>query len=382
MSVVEKLRGLAQRIPESSYLQTEEATKNALVMPFLSALGYDVFDPTEVVPEFTADVGVKKGEKVDYAVKSDGEIILLVEAKKAGTELALAHSSQLYRYFSVTRARIAILTNGIQYRFYSDLEEPNKMDEVPFLEVDIRDLRDGALAELRRMSREAFDLETMLEAASDLKAMGQIRRTLERQFDEPDEDLVGYFYKDANPSGRFSKSKKEQFSRLVKKALQQAVADRVSDRLRTALQQETAAVDPAGPVSESAEPPGVAPESELPEPKEGSDIVTTEEELDGFRIVQAIVCALVSPSRVVHRDAKSYFAVLLDDNNRKPICRLHFNRKQKYLGLFDEQKNEIRHAIDSIEDIYGFSGQLRETLSRYLEPAVEGDVVPLTRASD
>jgi predicted type IV restriction endonuclease len=97
-------------------------------MPFISALGYDVFDPVEVIPEFTADVGIKKGEKVDYAIKQDGKIIMLFECKCCNGSLDDCHASQLYRYFSVTEARIAVLTDGIIYRFYTDIEQPNKMD--------------------------------------------------------------------------------------------------------------------------------------------------------------------------------------------------------------------------------------------------------------
>lgn len=96
-------------------------------MPFISALGYDVFNPTEVIPEFTADIGIKKGEKVDYAVKKDDQVILLFECKWCGADLSKDHASQLHRYFSVTEARFSILTNGIEYRFYSDIDEPNKI---------------------------------------------------------------------------------------------------------------------------------------------------------------------------------------------------------------------------------------------------------------
>ena len=135
MDFIDKIREFASRIPNQlGHIQTEEATKNALVLPFITALGYNVFDPTEVVPEFTADIGTKKGEKVDYAVLKDGKPILLFECKWCGTDLEREHASQLYRYFSVTDGRFGVLTNGIIYRFYSDLEKENKMDEKPFFE--------------------------------------------------------------------------------------------------------------------------------------------------------------------------------------------------------------------------------------------------------
>lgn len=102
---------------QKNNVTTEEATKNAFILPFLDILGYNIFNPTEVVPEFVADIGIKKGEKVDYAIMEDGDPILLIECKSCDKNLDKAHASQLYRYFSVTPARFGILTNGIQYSF-------------------------------------------------------------------------------------------------------------------------------------------------------------------------------------------------------------------------------------------------------------------------
>src|SRR3989304_10247913 len=139
MDFIDRVRELAARaeklIPR---VQTEEGTKNALVMPFINnVLEYNVFDPAEVMPEFTADVGTKKGEKVDYAVLKDNKPIILFECKCVGADLNKEQASQLYRYFSVTEARFGVLTDGIVYRFYSDLEQPNKMDAKPFFEFNL-----------------------------------------------------------------------------------------------------------------------------------------------------------------------------------------------------------------------------------------------------
>ncbi|RJP35803.1 MAG: hypothetical protein C4547_08835 [Phycisphaerales bacterium] len=126
MDLIDRLRELALRLPKQlPHLSTEEATKTALVMPFIGALGYNVFDPMEVMPEFTADVGMKKGEKVDYAILRNGQPIILFECKWSGCNLDEQRASQLYRYFSVTPARLGVLTNGVEYRFYSDLDEPD-----------------------------------------------------------------------------------------------------------------------------------------------------------------------------------------------------------------------------------------------------------------
>lgn len=369
MSLHAKLSELGRRAEKNvALLETEEATKNALVMPFLASLGYDVFNPEEVVPEFTADLGMKKGEKVDYAIKRDNEVIVLVEAKKASVELGPANESQLFRYFTVTNARIAVLTNGLSYRFFSDIEEPNKMDRHPFLEFDIRDVKPAVATELERLTKEGFDLEEMLSAASDLKYMRDIRRAMETQFENPDEEFVKFFFAQTNASGRFVASTREYFTGLVRKVFRELVQDRVAERLRSALDHSEVDAAPAtsaggAPVAIPANDAGS--DADGGETDRGSDIVTTEEELSGLRIVQAILCKHVPVEKVVGRDGKTYFAVLYEDNNRKPICRLWLNRGKKYLGLFDEQKNEARHEIQRVEDLYRHADAFHEALARY-----------------
>ncbi|MDF1580594.1 MAG: type I restriction enzyme HsdR N-terminal domain-containing protein [Desulfuromonadales bacterium] len=355
MSFDEKIAALIQRLPKlTDHLQTEEATKNALVMPFIAALGYDVFNPKEVVPEFTADVGTKKGEKVDYAIMKDNETCILIECKKANGDLCHENMNQLYRYFTVTKARIAILTNGIQYRFYSDLEETNKMDNKPFLELDLANPKLNALAEVKKMAKEDFDLDRMLSTASELKYTSEIKKVLITQSESPDEEFVRYFFQRVMPGSRFTASYKELFTPLVSKAFHQFLSDRISDRLRSALENEK---DKTNDNSE------VDPESSQEDKRDG--IVTTEEELEGWNIVRAICAKLVSPSRVVHRDTKSYMGILLDDNNRKPICRLWFNGKQKYLGVLDANKEETRVRIDSVVDIYLHADKILEIIATY-----------------
>jgi hypothetical protein len=362
MSFIERVESLAKRLPSLfGHLETEEATKNALVMPFISALGYDVFNPMEVVPEFTAAesgvVGMKKGEKVDYALQRDGEVIMLIECKQARVDLNEANMSQLYRYFGVTKARIGLLTNGVVYRFFSDIDEPNKMDKKPFLELNLADLREPLLVEVRKLTKDQFDLEKMLSSASDLKYLTEIKRIIGRQLDEPDESFVRFFFAQAH-EGRFTAAAKEQFSDLVRRAFQQYIGERVTDRLRSAL--ERSEPDALAAVGLDA-----AAETETAEAPESDGIATTEEELEGYHIVRAIVRAVLPAGRLTYRDTKSYFGVLVDDNNRKPICRLHFNRTQKYLGLFDDEKNETRIPLESVDSIYDFADTLRTAALRY-----------------
>jgi hypothetical protein len=153
------LKLLAERAEKhGASITTEEAVKTSIILPFLQALGFDVFNPAEVIPEFTADAVGKKGEKVDYAVCIDGEIKILVECKSLPTQLESKHLSQLFRYFTVTNAKFGILTNGRHYRFYSDIDEPNKLDKKPFFTFDLLNYSQFDLAELKKFEKSSFDI--------------------------------------------------------------------------------------------------------------------------------------------------------------------------------------------------------------------------------
>lgn len=348
-------------------IETEEATKNAIIMPFIAqVLGYDVFDPSEVSPEFTADIGTKRGEKIDYAIMHDGQVQMLIECKKVGAPLDINHASQLFRYFHASSARIGVLTNGRLWHFFTDLDRPNRMDEKPFLRLDLGDVDPYTLPELKKLTKSAFDLESVLSAAEELKYVSSLKREVGALFKEPDDEfarlLIARVY-DRSVTAKV----REFFQPLILKACRQWLGDQVNDRLKAAMQGQAPMVS-APTVSDDV---AAAPANEVPEsagePSEKSDIETTLEEMEGFSIVRAIVVSDLEPERVHHRDTKSYFGVLVDDNNRKPICRLHFNaRSAKYLGLFDEYKVETKHLIKSPVDIYRFADQLREAAKRYV----------------
>ncbi|MBN2562652.1 MAG: type I restriction enzyme HsdR N-terminal domain-containing protein [Phycisphaerae bacterium] len=358
MDLIDKLRELAIRIPKQlPHLSTEEATKTALVMPLISALGYNVFDPTEVVPEFTADVGTKKGEKVDYAILRDGQPIILFECKWSGCSLDGAHASQLYRYFTVTPARFGVLTNGLQYRFFSDLEEPNKMDSRPFLVLDLQNLDERTIDELKKFTKSSFDLESIISTASELKYTDGIKRVLYEEWVNPSEEFVRLFVGRVY-SGRFTQAIKDQFTQIAKRALHEFINGRVNERLKSAL--ETSEGSARGPDTTTESDDGADNEAEA-----RSKIVTTEEEIEGYYVVKAILSASIDPRRVFMRDTRNYCGILLDDTNRKPICRLWFNGPEKYLGLFDENKAETRELISDVNDLYRYSDALRKTVENY-----------------
>lgn len=361
----ERLNSLAAKLEQQrSSIETEEATKNAFVMPFISlVLGYDVFNPHEVVPEFTADVGTKRGEKVDYAIIKDDEVQILIECKHVGAPLNIKHASQLFRYFATTTARVAILTNGDEYQFFTDLDAPNKMDEKPFLVIQVSDLDTALIPEINKLAKDAFDLDSIINAAEELKYVGEFKRVLSAQFAEPDAEWVKFLTARVYERA-FTQKVREQFTVLVEKAMRQFLNDRVNDRLKAALGSQAVPGDDLS-VSSPEASTHVA-EASVDVDSEGRDgIETTLEEIEGFQIVRAIVCSEVPPARVVHRDNKTYFGILLDDNNRKPLARLWFNTSQKYIGLFDETKKETRHPIESLDEIYQFADHLRATVKFY-----------------
>ncbi|ALM53146.1 type I restriction endonuclease [Halomonas huangheensis] len=356
MELSEKLSGIARRGQDQvDHIKNEEATKTALVLPFINALGYDPFDTREVVPEFTADVGTKKGEKVDYAIRADGNLSILVECKPIGTNLSNVQYNQLYRYFSCTDAKFAILTNGFEYRFYSDLDFENKLDNRPFFTFHLRDFNDQDIEELRKFTKPNFDVQAILSTANRLKYTNLAKQAIDEVFRETPEEFVKYIVGKIY-DGRQTRQVIDEFTPIVRDASKLYIKEQVAQRLRGALASND--VD--------TQPPSASDISIVDDTSINDDgIETTQEEIDAYNIVRSILAENIDVSRIAMRDAKSYCAVLLDDNNRKPICRFHFNSKSiKRIGFFTN-KNEERVDILSVNDIFQFRDQLKKTADEY-----------------
>lgn len=351
MDFKDQIKIIGERVLKlKEQIATEEATKNAFIMPFLQSLGYDVFNPTEVVPEYVTDIGTKKGEKIDYAIFKDADPIILVECKHCAQNLDL-HDGQLLRYFHVSKAKFGILTNGIIYRFYSDLVEANKMDEKPFLEFNITEIKDIQVEELKKFHKSYFDPDSIVNTASELKFSNELKQILSKELTNPSAEFVKYFAKQVYPSIVTAKVL-EQFTNLTKKAAQTLISELITERLNTALnkEKESSAVNDA-----------VTAIPDEPENK----IETTQEELEGFMIVKTILRQKVDLKRIAYRDAQSYFAILLDDNNRKTICRLYLNGNKKYFVVLDENKKEVKTEIQVLDDIFNFSEKIFEIVDNY-----------------
>ncbi|TCC86497.1 restriction endonuclease [Pedobacter frigiditerrae] len=333
-------------------IQTEEATKNALIMPFIKLLGFDVFDPFEVNPEFIADIGIKKGEKVDYAIMKDGEPIIIIECKHHLEKLD-PHNSQLFRYFHVCKAKFGLLTNGLFYRFYTDLNDVNKMDEKPFFEFNIAEIKDAQIEELKKFHKSYFDVENISNTASDLKYTNELKALITSELRDPSPIFVKHFANQVY-QGKLTEKILTQFSELVQRSSNQVLNDAITDRLKTALGTEEANSNDKE-IKTTTQPI-------MAEDK----VQTTDEELDAFQIVKAILREKIPSERISPRDTQSYFGILLDDNNRKPICRFHFNTINKYLEVFHKGKDAgEKIQLNSLDEIYGFREKLHQTVANY-----------------
>lgn len=356
MDFKDEIKQFGDRVEKlKNQILTEEATKNAFIMPFINALGYDVFNPLEVVPEYVADIGIKKGEKVDYAIVKNGEPTILVECKHWGENLD-PHNSQLFRYFHTTSAKFGILSNGIIFRFYTDLVEKNKMDDKPFLEFNVTDIKDNQVEELKKFHKSYFDIDNIVNTASELKYMNELKTLINIEFQNPTEGFVRHFAKQIY-QGTLTAKLTEQFTLLTKKSIQQFINDLITERLKSALKKENED-------DQKVIEPGVVVVNENSLAEENK-VETTEEEKEGFLIVKTILRQKINANRIFHRDAQSYFAILLDNNNRKTICRLYLNGTKKYFVTLDEQKKEVKKEISTLDDIFNYADSLHKIVAIY-----------------
>lgn len=356
MDFIDVLRQLATRTEKlRAQIQTEEATKTSLIMPFFQQVfGYDIFNPDEFIPEFTADVGIKKGEKVDYAIVIDGEPAILVEAKWCGSTLE-KHDSQLFRYFGTSRAKFGILTNGIVYKFYTDLDEQNKMDLSPFLELDLTDIKESVLPELKRFCKASFNADEIFSRASELKYSNKIREYFVEQLKEPSDEFVKFMLSNTY-DGLKTAAVIEKFRPIVKTTLNLLIGEMMNERITTALKTDAAA-------SET-----IATEKDVSTPVEdiaNNVVITTDEELQAFYIVKAILAPFVDIAKISYKDTMSYFAILYDGMVTKWICRLKLSRTKKTLSLPSDAGKDVTHELESLDNVYRYAEELIASAKRF-----------------
>lgn len=355
MDLIDHLQGLATRAEQTGEsLTNEEATKMALIAPFIQALGYDIFNPTEVKPEFSADLpGIKQGERVDYAVLENGVPKILIEAKPYRTDLKTTEKGQLSRYFQATHARIGILSNGRQFLFFTDLDRPNLMDERPFAEIDLSDLKAAPIEQIKQLSKSMFDLDTLLSSAERLKYLRGVKEEIRAEFSEPSDWLVKEMARRVHTAERVSGQLVEKFKPIVADAIKAVINDRINDRLSSAME-----------VEKQPQSPDETPEDTITTDSE-EGVVFTEEEREGLYIVRAICANTVDPSRLTEKDTKNYCNILLDGNNWKSILRMHFNGPKKKLEIFDDGEPRLV-TLEKLTDIYHHSNRIHAALNAKL----------------
>lgn len=353
MDFIDELRLLSSRVEQlKDKINTEEATKTSLILPFFQILGYDVFNPLEFTPEYVADVGIKKGEKIDYAILVDGKPVILIEAKWIREPLQ-SHDSQLFRYYGTSPAKLAILTNGQHYRFYTDLDEANKMDLQPFMEIDLLNLREELVPELKKFHKTNLDVDSIFSTASDLKYSNAIKELLTKQYQNPDDAFVSYILSQVYPSRRTQQAI-EKFTGLIKNSFKQWVNYLLTERFQSAMQNTSS--------SESSEIAVQAPEdSSL---VEVSKITTLAIEMESYAIIKSILRSVVPPKNITFKDTESYFTVLFKNNTRKWICRLYMETAKKSFVLPDDSQ---RYYIDDVDDLFNYTDKIIGVAKKYAE---------------
>ncbi|MCA2668573.1 MAG: type I restriction enzyme HsdR N-terminal domain-containing protein [Microcystis sp. M114S2] len=357
---IDKLKAIAQKVETSrSQIQNEQATKTAFIMPFLQAWGYDVFNTMEVHPEYSADLTGLKGEKVDYAICLDNQPIILMECKSCHQNLEHPkHSSQLHRYFNATGANFGVLTNGIIYRFYTDIVKDNIMDDKPFFEFNILDFDDSSVNELKRFSKSSFNSDELEEVARNLLHTKEVKKVIAQQLNDPSPEFVKFFVSHVY-SGVRTASVVEKFKEIIKRSLKEYINDIIKEKFEEVLGKEP-----------ETNPPDTSAAEDTPPEETGEDkINTTPEELEGFYIIKSILREEINTARIQFKDTRSYFGINLDGKVTKTVCRLRFHEKtgKKSISIPDnvETGKEATTNIDSLDEIYGVAEFLKSRI-RYL----------------
>ena len=359
----DRLRSLAGRVHQRlDKISGEESTKNALAMPFINdVLKYNVFDPDDVVPEYVADVGVKKGERVDYCLFQNGVPAIIVECKAYGADLSKESITQLHRYFHNTEARFGILTDGVVYKFFTDLDKDNKMDDSPFFDFNILDYRDMDIEVLKQFCKDAFDTSEIRTRARDLKIARDIKAALEQEIDEPSPEFAKFLIGRTGFGSRSAKAI-ERFQRIAKGAFHSMIEEKMQARLESALR-----ATKLKQRDEPEESPASAPASTAKE------IDTTEEETLAFAIVREIAGQHVSQDLIDTYDTKNYHVVFLRSPHNlltRTICRLYLKNPDykrisfPVLGNSGSPPEYKIVPIQSIEDIHDHAERLQEIVTQ------------------
>lgn len=341
---IERLRKHAEHVKNvGSHCTTEETTKQALILPLLDILGFSPFDPTRVKAEYGADFpGVKSSERVDYALFCHGVPVMFIEAKAYAENLS-NHSPQLSRYFNATpEVTIGAITNGREWRFFTDLNNKNMMDAAPFLTVNFESMDVALLPRLHRFRHDEFKPDALRTLAEETVYLNAFTSVISQSLREPDVEFVKYVAGRADIQRQFNARFLEGIAPIVKHAVERAVSNMVVSGLSARVE----AVAAPAPIAESMVPPASNddPRADVVDP-ENTRIVTTYAERRLFEMVQGI---LGDGAEVFAKDTESYYSVLYQNKVNRWLLRYQADKRQPCIfvcvPLTDERRREIARA--------------------------------------
>lgn len=314
------------------HLDTEESTKTALIMPFLMELGYNVFNPQEVIPEFTADIAKRNGEKVDFAIKINEKVSIIIEAKKV-TENLSNHSKQLARYYVNTEAKIAILTNGLEYWFYTDLDKVNIMDAEPFFKINLTSITEAEIIQLQDFTKDKFDETRLYGHAEKSRKQKRIATTIVNQFRNPDDEFVKIIMKDIQEN-----TDNEEIVNNYKELIVKSYDDIMNKEMLTRMfpnQQLDIDLDI------------------INKEKCKREVLTTENELAIYHYIQTLfkMNDYIDIDKLSWRDNASYFNIVYDNKITKWIIRV-YDKKDLKIVIHNENEDitiVLNHPIDILD---------------------------------
>jgi hypothetical protein len=321
------------------HVKGEEATKQALVIPFLQVLGYDVFDPREVRPEYVADFATKKSgqfEKVDYAVFMAGSPAFFVECKPLGAPLE-DHGGQLARYFNATPSvRIAMITDGVKIMVYTDLNHTNVMDPTPWLNINLLALKPAEIEVLRRFRKADFSAEETHALAEEMVYYSAMTDLVGTQFQAPTDSFVRWAAGELPSVGRVTDKLIKRLTPILKKAMQSVLVDQVTRSL------------------ERTEEPVTAPVMPLIPEESKSAVITTPEELEVYKSIKDIILQEHPDATIGYNDTKSYFTIH-QGRITSWFARFGIKNDLPWLALRHVKVNEAKllsEGVECVEEIH------------------------------
>jgi len=357
MEFKEELQKLSIKINERRiHVTNEEMTKQSLILPFIEALGFDIYDPLEVRPEYTADFGKKKGEKVDYAIFKNSVPIMFFEAKSVKEKLS-NHDAQLCRYFNSTKdVGLGVITNGIEYRFFTDIDDTNIMDDKPFFVLNITKLKESDFDNLAKFKKDTFNKESLTKCAEELTYASTLDNNIKELLKSPSDEFIRFLIKDF-AFQRVTSNIVDKFRPIVKQSISNAVLYMVSEGL---YRQES---------TTNIIEPNIPNENEINETIKTKTIITTEDEMRVFDYIKAILVKFGrNIDQLGYKDTTGYFSIYisnvnnwfirinLDSSNKNFVTRITPDILERYSNGFKIEATpkgtgESKIYFNSIEDI-------------------------------